>query len=46
MILEIIILATKRTDFFQDMILPAAVGGIVILLLLNSVLKKWGYSLF
>lgn len=46
MIFELIILATRRTDFFQDMIIPAAIGGIVILLLLNSVLKRWGFSLF
>jgi hypothetical protein len=43
--IEVLLLAA-RTDFLQDMNLPAAIGGAVILLLLNQLLGNWGYKLF
>lgn len=43
--INLIILAT-REGFLQDMILPAAIGIAVIVMLLNQLLKSWGYQLF
>ena len=43
--IELVLLAT-REGFLQDMILPAAVGIAVIVMLLNQLLKSYGYQLF
>lgn len=36
----------KSGEFFMDIVFPAIAGGVVLLLILNSVLKKFGYILF
>lgn len=36
----------KTGDFFQDMIIPTVAVVIVLLLILNSLLNKWGFTLW
>jgi len=43
--IEMVMLAT-REGFLQDIILPAGVIVVVGLMLLNQLLKSWGYQLF
>jgi len=35
-----------REGFLQDLLLPAGALIFVLVLLANSILNKWGYSLF
>lgn len=41
-----VFLLAKTGNFFMDIIFPGLAGGIVLLLILNSVLDHWGYSLW
>lgn len=46
MMTEMIILATKTGNFGYDIIFPAVAGAIVFALIINSVLKHFGYALW
>jgi len=46
MIFELGLLATKTGEFSQDILLPAAVGTVVVIMLANALLYKWGYQLW
>jgi hypothetical protein len=32
--------------FFSEIVLPAVVGGAVLIIILNKVLESWGYTLW
>lgn len=46
--IELIVLASffKSGDFFMDIVLPAIAGGVVLLMIGNSILKHFGYCLW
>lgn len=48
MMLDVLVLAShfKSGNFVWDVIAPAIAGGIVFILIGNSILKKFGYYLF
>ena len=35
-----------RSSFGEDVLLPAIVGGVVFVWIINSFLKTWGYNFF
>lgn len=41
-----LVLLAAREGFAQDIIVPAAIGGVVFLLIINQLLNRWGYSLW
>jgi hypothetical protein len=45
--LDMIILTVPfQNDFFIDIVLPSIAGGFVLILILNSVLNKFGFTLW
>lgn len=48
MLLDVLVLAShfKSGDFFMDVIAPAIAGVVVLLLIGNSLLGRFGYKLF
>ena len=46
MIFEFVLLAQKTGDFGQDIALPAIVGTIVALLIIQQILSRMGYALW
>jgi len=40
------LLLSKTGDFFGDLILPAIAGAFVLALIFNSLLNKFGYTLW
>ena len=44
--IELLLLVVKSGDFFMDIVFPGVAGAVVFALILNSVLKHFGYQLF
>jgi hypothetical protein len=44
-VIDFVLLAV-REDFFMGVVLPAVVGAVVLAMIGNSLLGKWGYSLW
>jgi len=42
--LFLFLLTVRTGDFFMDIVFPAAAGGAVILLIIVSLLKHWGFE--
>lgn len=45
--IEFILLASyfKSGDFFMDIVFPSIAGAVVLFLIFNSFIGKWGYRL-
>ena len=43
--MELMLLAV-RGNFFMDIVIPGAIGAIVMLMILNALLKNFGYYLW
>jgi hypothetical protein len=46
MLVSFVLLAFKTGEFTQDIVFPAVAGAVVIVLILNSLLSKWGFRLW
>jgi hypothetical protein len=42
--LFLFLLTVRTGDFFMDIVFPAAAGGLVLLFIIASILKKWGFE--
>jgi len=41
-----LLVAPFASDFFSDIVLPAVVGAVVLIWIGNSILNKFGYTLW
>ncbi len=44
--IEFVLLAVKTGNFGMDILFPAVAGAVVLAMIANSFLHKWGYGLW